>query len=178
MGQYDGREPQTWIERKFEQFRAWMIDSDNRAESQGFLERNQAYLFAGFFVMVWIIIYVSRYGMPLSSWSSDDLAAFIPKRHRPETTPSPTLVKMADKISPAKGTGAGKSPLSRLSQAQASSKSRRPSGKSPRGKSRMRTSTSRPIDRLSGMSPATSKGAERAAQHNDANLLRKTRRRN
>merc|ERR1711964_935489 len=51
-------------------------------------ERNQMWLFLGFFVFVWIIIFLTQYGMPFQSWTVDDLAMFIPKKHRGSVNPA------------------------------------------------------------------------------------------
>merc|ERR1711964_857684 len=78
----------SWYEQLFEDFRAWMIESDRLARRQNFFERNQMWLFLGFFMFVWVIIFLTQYGMPFQSWTVDDLAMFIPKKHRGSVNPA------------------------------------------------------------------------------------------
>merc|ERR1712098_390729 len=89
-----------WHERLFEEFRAWLIMSDRRAHQQNFFKRNIGYIVAGFFILVWVFIYLSYNGMP--EVNVDDLQMCIPKRYRdpyledmrkePERTYTPSKV--------------------------------------------------------------------------------------
>jgi len=91
-----------WYEQLFEDFRAWMIESDRLARRQNFFERNQMWLFLGFFVFVWIIIFLTQYGMPFQSWTVDDLAMFIPKKHRGSVNPA--LAEIVETVTPVEPT--------------------------------------------------------------------------
>merc|ERR1711964_79269 len=70
----------TWLERTFEEFRQWMIQSDERALKQNFFEANLPYIVLGVFGLIWVIIYFAQYGM--TAVSVDDLQQCIPKRYR------------------------------------------------------------------------------------------------
>jgi len=138
--QYDGREPQTWFERKFEQFQAWMTACKNRTKrsvtfaegtklgnKSSFVERYQVYLFGAFFVMVWVVIYFSHQAR------YNDLQALIQEIEQElRTEINPVLAEMTSPVTPATATDAGSNPLSsRLSQSQ--SQSRAPTSRRQRG---------------------------------------------
>merc|ERR1712098_152758 len=76
-----------WYERLFDHFRAWIIESDRRAYRQNCCRRNQMWFFGLFFLILWAVVYVYAYGMPLQNWTVDDLAMFIPKKHRGNVNP-------------------------------------------------------------------------------------------
>merc|ERR1711964_544226 len=71
-------------------------------------ERNQMWLFLGFFVFVWIIIFLTQYGMPFQSWTVDDLAMFIPKKHRGSVNPA--LAEIVETVEPTPTPPAPKKP--------------------------------------------------------------------
>merc|ERR1711964_881239 len=80
--------PETWYEQLFENFRDWMIESEIRGRRQNCFKRNQMWIFAAFFFIMFVVIYIVMCGMPFQDCSVEDLMMFIPQRHRGYFDPS------------------------------------------------------------------------------------------